>query len=33
MTGVPLVALLERADMEEDASEIVLEGADQGMRT
>jgi len=29
-TGVPLVALLERADMEEDACEIVLEGADQG---
>ena len=28
-TGVPLVALLERADMEEDACEIVLEGADQ----
>src|SRR6202030_3980312 len=29
-TGVPLAALLERAGMEEDASEIVLEGADQG---
>src|SRR5260370_15230141 len=29
-TGVPLVALLERAGMEEDACEIVLEGADQG---
>jgi DMSO/TMAO reductase YedYZ molybdopterin-dependent catalytic subunit len=29
-TGVPLVALLERADMGEDACEIVLEGADQG---
>jgi DMSO/TMAO reductase YedYZ molybdopterin-dependent catalytic subunit len=29
-TGVPLGALLERAGMEEDASEIVLEGADQG---
>jgi hypothetical protein len=29
-TGVPLVALLEHAGMEEDACEIVLEGADQG---
>jgi DMSO/TMAO reductase YedYZ molybdopterin-dependent catalytic subunit len=29
-TRVPLGALLERAGMEEDASEIVLEGADQG---
>jgi DMSO/TMAO reductase YedYZ molybdopterin-dependent catalytic subunit len=29
-TGVPLGALLERAGMEEDALEIVLEGADQG---
>jgi len=29
-TGVPLTALLERAGMEEDACEIVLEGADQG---
>src|SRR5713101_5470045 len=29
-TGVPLKALLERAGMEEDASEIVLEGADYG---
>ena len=30
-TGVPLVALLEHAGMEEDACEIVLEGADRGM--
>src|SRR6266404_5853632 len=30
-TGVPLVALLERAGMEEDACEIVLEGADRGV--
>jgi DMSO/TMAO reductase YedYZ molybdopterin-dependent catalytic subunit len=30
-TGVPLAALLKRAGMEEDACEIVLEGADQGM--
>src|SRR3981081_3012958 len=30
-TGVPLAALLERAGMEEDACEIVLEGADRGM--
>ena len=29
-TGVPLTALLERAGVEEDACEIVLEGADQG---
>jgi DMSO/TMAO reductase YedYZ molybdopterin-dependent catalytic subunit len=29
-TGVPLVALLERAGLEEDACEIVLEGADRG---
>ena len=29
-TGVPLRALLERAGMEEDACEIVLEGADRG---
>jgi DMSO/TMAO reductase YedYZ molybdopterin-dependent catalytic subunit len=29
-TGVPLGALLERARMEADACEIVLEGADQG---
>src|ERR1700754_3703535 len=29
-TGVPLRALLERADLTEDASEIVLEGADCG---
>jgi DMSO/TMAO reductase YedYZ molybdopterin-dependent catalytic subunit len=29
-TGVPLAALLERAGLEEDACEIVLEGADQG---
>ncbi len=28
--GVPLAALLERAGLEEDACEIVLEGADQG---
>src|SRR5919198_2828583 len=30
-TGVPLVALLERAGLEEDACEIVLEGADRGL--
>src|ERR1700726_3163874 len=30
-TGVPLAALLERAGMEENACEIVLEGADCGM--
>jgi DMSO/TMAO reductase YedYZ molybdopterin-dependent catalytic subunit len=29
-TGVPLGALLERAGLNEDACEIVLEGADQG---
>ncbi len=29
-TGVPLAALLERAGIEKDACEIVLEGADQG---
>jgi DMSO/TMAO reductase YedYZ molybdopterin-dependent catalytic subunit len=29
-TGAALAALLERAGMEEDACEIVLEGADQG---
>jgi DMSO/TMAO reductase YedYZ molybdopterin-dependent catalytic subunit len=29
-TGVPLRALLERAEMREDACEIVLEGADRG---
>jgi DMSO/TMAO reductase YedYZ molybdopterin-dependent catalytic subunit len=29
-TGVPLAALLQRAGLEEDACEIVLEGADQG---
>src|SRR5229473_8303901 len=29
-TGVPLGALLERAGLEEEACEIVLEGADQG---
>src|SRR5258708_62220 len=32
-TGVPLAALLERAGMEEDACEIVLEGADRGTPT
>src|ERR1700726_4737137 len=32
-TGVPLAAQLERAGMEEDALEIVLEGADQGRPT
>jgi DMSO/TMAO reductase YedYZ molybdopterin-dependent catalytic subunit len=30
-TGVPLGALLKRAGLEEDACEIVLEGADQGI--
>jgi DMSO/TMAO reductase YedYZ molybdopterin-dependent catalytic subunit len=30
-TGVPLVALLERAGLEDDACELVLEGADRGM--
>jgi DMSO/TMAO reductase YedYZ molybdopterin-dependent catalytic subunit len=29
-TGVPLNALLERADVQDDACEIVLEGADRG---
>jgi DMSO/TMAO reductase YedYZ molybdopterin-dependent catalytic subunit len=29
-TGVPLAALLERAGMEDDVCEIVLEGADRG---
>src|SRR6202048_4327835 len=29
-TGVPLRALLERADLAEDACEIVIEGADRG---
>jgi DMSO/TMAO reductase YedYZ molybdopterin-dependent catalytic subunit len=29
-TGVPLRALLERADLADDACEIVLEGADRG---
>src|SRR5207245_1497773 len=29
-TGVPLSALLQRADLAEDACEIVLEGADRG---
>jgi DMSO/TMAO reductase YedYZ molybdopterin-dependent catalytic subunit len=32
-TGVPLRALLERAVLEEDACEIVLEGADRGTPT
>jgi DMSO/TMAO reductase YedYZ molybdopterin-dependent catalytic subunit len=32
-TGVPLGALLERAGLEEDACEIVLEGADRGTPT
>ena len=30
-TGVPLAALLERAGLSDDALEIVLEGADQGL--
>src|ERR1700752_3237736 len=30
-TGVPLSALLERAELQADACEIVLEGADRGM--
>src|SRR6266849_3224036 len=30
-TGVPLAALLERAGMEDDVCEIVLEGADHGI--
>ncbi len=29
-TGVPLRTLLERAGMEEDACEVVFEGADRG---
>jgi DMSO/TMAO reductase YedYZ molybdopterin-dependent catalytic subunit len=29
-TGVPLISLLERAGLEEDACEVVLEGADRG---
>src|SRR5260370_33113047 len=29
-TGVPLRALLERAELQEDACEIVLDGADRG---
>jgi len=32
-TGMPLGALLERAGLEEDACEIVLEGADRGTPT
>jgi DMSO/TMAO reductase YedYZ molybdopterin-dependent catalytic subunit len=32
-TGVPLRALLERAGLEDDACEVVLEGADRGMPT
>src|SRR5712692_3518635 len=32
-TGVPLRALLERAGLEADACEIVLEGADRGTPT
>jgi DMSO/TMAO reductase YedYZ molybdopterin-dependent catalytic subunit len=32
-TGVPLRALLERAGLEADASEVVLEGADRGTPT
>jgi DMSO/TMAO reductase YedYZ molybdopterin-dependent catalytic subunit len=30
-TGVPLAALLERAGLDDDACEIVLEGADRGV--
>jgi DMSO/TMAO reductase YedYZ molybdopterin-dependent catalytic subunit len=30
-TGVPLRALMERAGLEDDACEVVLEGADRGM--
>src|SRR3989441_13083737 len=32
-TGVPLAVLLERAGLEEDACEVVLEGADRGTPT
>src|SRR6476620_10976888 len=32
-TGVPLSMLLERAGLEEDACEVVLEGADRGTPT
>jgi len=32
-TGVPLAALLEHAGLEEDACEVVLEGADRGTPT
>jgi DMSO/TMAO reductase YedYZ molybdopterin-dependent catalytic subunit len=32
-TGVPLRALLERAGLEDDAREVVLEGADRGTPT
>src|SRR6266852_5831061 len=32
-TGVPLTALLERAGVEDDACEVVLEGADRGTPT
>src|SRR5216683_7286811 len=32
-TGVPLGALLERAGLEEDACEVVFEGADRGTPT
>ena len=32
-TGVPLAGLLERAGLEEDACEVVLEGADRGTPT
>src|SRR6266404_4630586 len=32
-TGVPLQTLLERAGMEDDACEVVLEGADRGIPT
>ena len=32
-TGVPLQALLERAGLEDDACEVVLEGADRGIPT
>jgi DMSO/TMAO reductase YedYZ molybdopterin-dependent catalytic subunit len=30
-TGVPLRALMERAELEDDACEVVLEGADRGI--